>query len=418
MVVERHSKWEPTTKPYDTNWFVEPEPYPEVNSGYNYARIYRYLGQYYEMSRLLEKDKIDDETLAKCDVLIIKIPTERYSPEEAAAVTRFVEQGGGLLLIGDHTNYEGSGTAMNDIIRPMGFIFRDDLLFSFGDSPYEQLYVPPAVPHPAVQHVPPMDFAVSCSIDPGYSRGRPVIANTGLWSMGPEYHYDNFHPVPNHCPGDALRGVRANLGGSATDRAAPSPSPTRRSSRTSASASRASRKSCSAWSNGSTMPNRGSIRDRGCSCLGSCRLPADSGWGLSQFLSQQKWDCPAPPARRLARSAGGRHVRLGFRFAGGCGRSPLGHAHAGMLAARTMRGDRPHHLDRASLQRTLHAGQWRMDTGCSSNGSPGSIAIRSARRAPRLSAATCWWPSARADRCPRSSASSWSSTSTTAASCW
>jgi hypothetical protein len=200
MFVERHSKWEPTTKPYDTKWFVEPEPYPEVNSGYNYARIYRYLGQYYEMSRLSEEDKIDKETLAKCDVLIIKIPTERYSPEEAAAVTRFVEEGGGLLLIGDHTDYERSSTAMNDIIRPMGFIFRDDVLFSFGDSPYEQLYVPPAVCHPAVQYMPPMDFAVSCSIDPGHSRGRPVIVNTGLWSMGPEYHADNFHPVPNHCP--------------------------------------------------------------------------------------------------------------------------------------------------------------------------------------------------------------------------
>jgi hypothetical protein len=201
MVVERHSKWEPTTKPYDTKWYVDPEPYPDVNSGYNYARIYRYLGQYYDMSRLLEKDKIDDDTLAKCDVLIIKIPTERYSPEEAAAVTRFVEQGGGLLLIGDHTNYEGSSTAMNDITRPMGFIFRDDLLFSFNESPYEQLFVPPAVPHPAVQHVPPMDFAVSCSIDPGSSHGRPVIANTGLWSMGPEYHsWENFLPVPNHCP--------------------------------------------------------------------------------------------------------------------------------------------------------------------------------------------------------------------------
>lgn len=199
MVVERHSQWEPTNTPYNTKWFVDPEPFPDVNSGYNYARIYRYLEQYYEMSRLLEKDKIDDATLAKCDVLIIKTPTERYSQEEVEAVLRFVEQGGGLLLVGDHTNYERSSTIMNDIVRPMGFIFRDDLLFSFGPSPYEQLFVKPAVSHPAVQHVPPMDFAVSCSIDPGHSRGRPVIENTGLWSMGPEYHYDNFHPYPQHC---------------------------------------------------------------------------------------------------------------------------------------------------------------------------------------------------------------------------
>lgn len=199
MVVERHSKWEPTNTPYDTKWFVEPEPFPDVNSGYNYARVYRYLEQYYDMSRLSEKDKIDDATLAKCDVLIIKTPTVRYSPQEVEAVVRFVEQGGGLLLVGDHTNYERSSTIMNDITRPMGFIFRDDLLFCLGPSPDEQLYVRPNVPHPAVQHVPLMDFAVSCSIDPGHSRGRPVIENTGLWSLGPEYHYENFHPYAQHC---------------------------------------------------------------------------------------------------------------------------------------------------------------------------------------------------------------------------
>ena len=72
---------------------------------------------------------------SKCDVLVIKIPTTRYTKDEAEAVVRFVQQGGGLLLIGDHTNYEGSATTMNDITRPMGFIFRDDLLFGFSDRP-------------------------------------------------------------------------------------------------------------------------------------------------------------------------------------------------------------------------------------------------------------------------------------------
>jgi len=199
MVVERHSRWEPTTKPYDTTWFVEPRLFGE-GSGYNYARVYRYLGQYYEMSRLLEEHRIDKDTLKKCDVLIIKTPTERYSPSEIKAVVDFVADGGGLLLIGDHTNFERSSTILNDISRRLGFIFRDDLLFSFNPSPYEQRHVRPAVAHPAVQYVPWMDFAVSCSVDPGRSRGRTVIANTGLWSMGPEYHHENFHPIPQHCP--------------------------------------------------------------------------------------------------------------------------------------------------------------------------------------------------------------------------
>ena len=59
---------------------------------------------------------------------------------------------------------------MNDITRPMGFIFRDDLLFSNESSAYEQRYYPDFVPHPAAQFMPPMDFAVSCSIDPRNER--------------------------------------------------------------------------------------------------------------------------------------------------------------------------------------------------------------------------------------------------------
>ncbi|MEN6452076.1 MAG: hypothetical protein ABFC96_16420, partial [Thermoguttaceae bacterium] len=199
MVVERHSRWEPTTKPYDTTWFAEPPLFGEA-SGYNYAAVYDYLGQYYEMSRLLDGDRIDDDTLARCDVLVIKIPTERYSREEAAAVVRFVERGGGLVLVGDHTNFSRSSTAMNDITRPMGFIFRDDLLFGLGREWDKEVFAPPLMPHPILSHMPAMDFAVSCSIDPGRSHGRAVLVNRGLWSMGPEYHAENFHPVPQHCP--------------------------------------------------------------------------------------------------------------------------------------------------------------------------------------------------------------------------
>ncbi len=192
-VVERHSAWEPTTRPYDTTWYGE-------ISGYNYAAIYDYLGQYYEMSRLLESDKIDDQTLGQCDVLIIKTPMNaRYSPDEVAAVLRFVEKGGGVLFIGDHTNLYRMATIMNDMTRPMGFIFRDDLLFSNEASAYDQHFDPPWAPHPSLQYMPPMEFAVSCSIDPGFSHGRSVITSTGLWSMPPEYHNDNYHPIPQHC---------------------------------------------------------------------------------------------------------------------------------------------------------------------------------------------------------------------------
>ena len=190
MFVERHSTWSPTMPPYSTTRFGE-------EGSYNYAAIYDYCSQFFGMSRLLESDPINDEKLSTCDVLVIKIPTAAYKAEEVQAVVRFVERGGGLLLIGDHTNYEKSSSYMNRITEHFGFKYRHDLLFYIGD-PYFQPYEPPAVPHPVVQRVPPMSFAVSCSIDPGHSLGQAVIRSTGLWNLPPDYRRSNWHPEPEY----------------------------------------------------------------------------------------------------------------------------------------------------------------------------------------------------------------------------
>ncbi len=184
LVDEYHSTWERTDRPYDPNWYGQ-------ESGYNYACIYDYCGRYYEMGRL--ETPIDVNALAACDVLILKTPTARYQPEEIAALERFVKAGGGLLLVGEHTNVFNTGTYLNDIATHFGCRFRYDCLFDI-DGVFRQLYRPPLVPHPIVQHMPPMDFAVSCSIEPRRGAGRPVIRSTGLRSLPADYHASNFYP--------------------------------------------------------------------------------------------------------------------------------------------------------------------------------------------------------------------------------
>jgi hypothetical protein len=186
LVVEKHSTWEPTTQAYSTKSYGE-------KGSYNYGALYAYFGQFYRMSRLLESETIDDETLQQCDVLLIKTPTARYSSDEVNAVVRFVRGGGSLLLIGDHTNVFNMNTHLNDIARRFGFTFRNDLLFQVGD-PYRQTYRPPRVPHPCVQYFRSLDFAVSCSIDPGLSAGNMVIRGSSLYSLPPAYHESNYHP--------------------------------------------------------------------------------------------------------------------------------------------------------------------------------------------------------------------------------
>jgi hypothetical protein len=198
MIVEKHSPWSPSDFPFDKDHLGGGDD--ENGSSYNYAAAYKYLGQYYDMSRLKEEDPLDDQALEGCDVLVIKIPRYPFTREEVGAVTRFVEGGGGLLLIGDHTNLEKSSAHMNDITRAFGFTFRHDVLYSSQPSPDQEHWSPPMVPHPAIEHVPEFDFAVSCSIDPGFSRGRPVVSASGLWSMPCDYEFSNYMSWAIHVP--------------------------------------------------------------------------------------------------------------------------------------------------------------------------------------------------------------------------
>lgn len=185
--VGREKIWEPTFNPFDTEWYGH-------LSGYNYYCIYEYCSRHYDVSRL--EEPITEAALKQCDVLIIKVPTRRFSEAEIAAVQRFVWGGGGLLLIGEHTNVFGTGTYINALARRFGFEFRYDCLFGI-PSVFKQKYYPPLVPHPVVQHMPPMHFAISCSIAPGRSVGRTVIRGTGLKNLMADYHVTNFYPQPD-----------------------------------------------------------------------------------------------------------------------------------------------------------------------------------------------------------------------------
>ena len=211
MIVEKHSPWSPSnpTPPYDTEFIGGGDD--EHGSSYNYAAAYQYLSQYYEMSRLDEEDAIDEKTLSACDVLVIKIPRIRYTPEEVRAVVNFVEAGGGLLLIGDHTNLERSAAHMNDITRAFGFTFRDDVLYSNQPSPDQEHYQASDGAASGDRARAGVRLRRLLFDRSGISLGRPVVSAAGLWSMPGDYHYSKLHALcPAHA-GNALRLVRPGL---------------------------------------------------------------------------------------------------------------------------------------------------------------------------------------------------------------
>ncbi|MCA8968123.1 MAG: hypothetical protein KDC95_00015 [Planctomycetes bacterium] len=176
-----------TQRPYDTEWYGE-------DAAYNYASLYEYCALHYDVDRLLTR--IDDTRLANVDVLVLKVPTREFEDSEVRAVLDFTKRGGGLLLIGEHTSVFGSGVSINQIARELGFEFRYDCLFGI-DEVFHQSYEPWLMPHPASQHMGPMEFAISCSIDPGFTWGTAFLRGIGLKNLDADYHARNAYPQPN-----------------------------------------------------------------------------------------------------------------------------------------------------------------------------------------------------------------------------
>lgn len=206
LIDEKHSNWEWSTIALDTESYG-------VQTVYNYSELVRYLRHYYDIEANFES--LDDSLLATCQVLILKTPTRPYSDDEVGAVLRFVERGGGLWLIGDHTNVFGMSTNLNKVARPFGIRFRFDAvvdLMTYGRQLYEH---PRLFAHPSVRHVPPLLMATSSSLEAPWLASR-VMLGRSLLSDELDYSvnsfFGDFRPQPSEPFGSMLQSVAVTRG--------------------------------------------------------------------------------------------------------------------------------------------------------------------------------------------------------------
>jgi hypothetical protein len=105
-----------------------------------------------------------------------------------------VRAGGGLYLIGDHTNVFGSSTYLNPIADRFRMYFRYDATYTL-DYLSLSLYLPPrSLPHPVVRNVPLFLFATSCSIDTPLLSENAILGY-GLRSMYLDYSETSYFPT-------------------------------------------------------------------------------------------------------------------------------------------------------------------------------------------------------------------------------
>ena len=184
LMDEMHSDWEWSEMPFDTIWYGQ-------QSTYNFYCLAEFWDKYFHLDR--GHDTLTTELLSNYDVLVLKVPTQPYSPSELDAVVNFVKKGGGLVLIGEHTNVFGYATFLNPVATKMGQRFAANIIYDLktGDL---NLYEPPTLmPHPVVQNMPTMLWGGPCSVW-GNLGARSVVTAFRLKALPADYTQRNFFP--------------------------------------------------------------------------------------------------------------------------------------------------------------------------------------------------------------------------------
>ena len=138
------------------------------------------------------------------DVLIIKTPTTPFSDDEIASIERFVRDGGGLFLIGDHTNVFGTSTNMNPLAEEFGLRFNHDATYELTEGGLSE-YVPPDAPHPIVRHLPALPVRYVQLLEAASIECAPVITGTGAQGARCGLLAGELLPGSRTRPRDAVR---------------------------------------------------------------------------------------------------------------------------------------------------------------------------------------------------------------------
>jgi hypothetical protein len=179
LIDEYHSAWSPANKPMDKEWYGE-------DSVYNYYSWAQWLNNYYHVT-INEDELLTSDLIDNYDILILKCPTSRYSNKEINDIVNFVYNGGGLLLIGDHTNLFGMSENLNQISSNFGITFNMDSTYDIetrGLSIYNHFDF---LSHPVVKNVEKISFLTSCTLDAPIGSeniiiGNKLIAEPGTYS--------------------------------------------------------------------------------------------------------------------------------------------------------------------------------------------------------------------------------------------
>ncbi|MBI1383094.1 MAG: hypothetical protein GC161_18655 [Planctomycetaceae bacterium] len=170
----------------------------------------------YEVSFL--EDAVTPESLRGLDALVTINVNQDWTEDELLAVWNHVERGAGLLVIGDHTNVQGSRGSQNDLLAPVGIEFRFDSAFpasprSWAGSDLVSHVWPTGASRPLE-----LGVAVGASLDLVGRSGRPLLvgrhalSDAGDPTAGDRGYLGDYRYASGERLGDGILAAWASLG--------------------------------------------------------------------------------------------------------------------------------------------------------------------------------------------------------------
>ena len=145
-----------------------------------------------DYTTIIESENITQQILEYTDVFVIANLNVSFSEEEHRLLWEFVDNGGSLLVLGDHTNVGGMQQPLNTLLRPVGIRYRFDAALPADDTlkwltSTNLLYHPINEPQISPYQ---LQYGVGASLDVTYPAFPLIIGTTALSDLGNQSNSD------------------------------------------------------------------------------------------------------------------------------------------------------------------------------------------------------------------------------------
>jgi hypothetical protein len=139
-----------------------------------------------DYSKIIESSTITDQLLNEVGIFVVINLNTSFSEKEHESIWRFVENGGSLLVLGDHTDIGNIQMPLNNLIKPVGISYRFDSAIPIDPNfRWETCYH--LFHHPItarINSLDEIDISVGASLDVNINTFPFLIGRFGLSDIG------------------------------------------------------------------------------------------------------------------------------------------------------------------------------------------------------------------------------------------